>query len=83
MFFLKYLIITNKLLIFFNYFIPYCKINSLYNLFSKNENINKNDIYTNKNINNLYINKNIIRKSVSIERIDDVNFYIDDGPIYI
>jgi len=74
MFCFMYLIITN-------YFIPYCKINLLYNLFSNHENINKNDIHTNKNMNN--INKNIIRKSVSIERIDDVNFYIDDGPIYI
>ena len=89
MLYLRYLIFTNKLYIFLQYFIPCCKINlllKLFNLSSNYEYININNKNINKNINkNNKINKyiKIIHKSVSIERMDDVNFDIDNGPIYI
>ena len=86
---IRYLIFKNKLYIFLQYCIPFCKINlllKLFNLSSTYEDININNKNINKNINkdnkiNKYIK--IIHKSVSIERMDDVNFDIDDGPIYI
>jgi len=90
MLYLRYLIFTNKLYIFLQYYIPFCipccKINlllKLFNLSSNYEDININNKNINKNINknNKYIK--IIHKSVSIERMDDVIFDIDDGPIYI
>jgi hypothetical protein len=84
MFYFRYLIFTNKLFVFLKYYIPNCNVslllNKLFNFSSNYEDINNiNDKNINKN--NKYIK--IIHKSVSIERMDDVNFDIDDGPIYI
>lgn len=83
MFYFEYLIFTNKLYVFLQYCIPCCKINLLLKLFNLSSNY--------EDINNKNINKNnkkkkyikIIHKSISIDRMDDVNFNIDDGPIYI
>jgi len=86
MFYFKYLTFTKNIFMCFQYYIPCCRISlllRLFNLSSKFENKVNNNI---NNINdNNKINKYIkeIHKSVSIERIDDVNFNIDDGPIYI
>ena len=96
MLYLSYSLLRNNLFVFLKYYIPYCKINLLlnleyiYNFFRNKENkMNNDENLDNNEISNInkktykYKKIKIIHKSVSIERMNDVNFDIDEGPIYI